>query len=161
MDDYIKALNKRRSFIFISILLIISTTLLIVYNVTIIQFIFLFITIQVIGSLALYFGLQLGNSKFRQFSNGQYFVDNSTLKFVTPDDQIKQFQLDKIAVVHKTHSGTVLVKGDKWTKLNYIRPKRSGYQIDDPNVIFIPTITSNYTSLISVIKQTAMNSMKL
>ena len=163
MKNYIKSLDKHRIFVFVIVTLIILTMQFIIAYKLDNEFPFwLIIIATVIISVAFYFGLNQVNDKLKQTSNGQYFIDHQTLKFETIDSLTREFKLEEIAVIHKKYSGTMIVKGNVWTKFNYFRPKKTSlYQIGGLDIIFIPTITSNYTDLVDNIKQAAPNAMKL
>jgi hypothetical protein len=113
-------------------------------------------------SVAFYYSLRFTNNKLKQLAGGHYFIDNSVLKFESLTGLTRAFKLEEIVVIHKKYAGAMVVKGNSWTKLNYIRPKRgNSYQLGGSNTIFIPTITTNYTDLIGKINHAAPNVMKL
>lgn len=163
MDDYIKSLDKHRTTVFaIVTLVVLLLQTFIAFNLDRDFPFWVFIIATVVILIAFYLGLRLANDKLKQLSNGQFFIDNSSLKLEGVDSLTREFKLDEIAVIHKKYSGTLIVKGNGWTKFNYIRPKRTNsYQIGGLNIIFIPTITSGYSDLVEIIKQTAKNAMKL
>ncbi len=162
MEDYIKSLDKRRAIVFI-IMILVAFLLqgFIAYNLDNDFPFWVIIIAAVVIAVAFYFSLRLANDQLKQLSGGSFYLDKSILKFIAADNLIRQFNLDEIAVIHKKYSGTMVVKGNGWTKFNYIRPKKSAYQVMQHNVIFIPTITSNYVDLVDKIEQTAKNAMKL
>lgn len=163
MDDYIKSLDKRRTTVFVLVtLIVISIQTFIGYNLDNDFPFWVLIIATIIISLAFYFGIRLANDKLKLLSNGRYFIDSSLLKFVGADSLTREFKLDEIAVVHKKYSGTLVVKGNGWTKFNYIRPKRTNsYQLGGLDIIFIPTITSDYHDLVDTVKRTTPKAMKL
>lgn len=163
MDDYIKSIDKRRTTAFIIVtLVVLILQSFIAYNLDRDFPLWVLIIVTVIISAAFYIGLRLANDKLKQLSNGEYFIDNSLLKFEGAGSLTRVFKLEEVVVIHKKYSGTLVVKGNGWTKFNYIRPKRTNsYQVGGLDIIFIPTITSNYTDLVDTIKQTAQNAMKL
>lgn len=162
MDDYIKSFDKRRTTVFVIVTVaILSVQSFIAYNLDNDFPFWLIVVVTVAISLAFYIGLRLANDRFKQLSNGQFFIDNSSLRFEGVDSLTRNFKLDEIAVIHTKYSGTMILKGNGWTKFNYIRPKRAAYQPGDQDVIFIPTITSNYNELVNAIKQATKNAMKL
>lgn len=163
MDDYIKSLDKRRTSIFVIVtLVVLSMQTFIAYNLDNDFPFWVIIIATVIISVSFYIGLRLANDKLKQLSNGQYIIDHLTLKLEAGDSLTREFKLEEIAVIHKKYSGTLIVKGNGWTKFNYIRPKRTNsYQVGGLDIIFIPAITSNYADLVATIKQTAKNAMKL
>jgi hypothetical protein len=163
MDDYIKSLDKRRTIVFgIVTLIVISIQTFIGYSIDNDFPFWVLIIATIIISVAFYFGLKLANDKLKQLSSGQYFIDNTLLRFVGADSLTREFKLDEIAVVHRKYSGTLIVKGNGWTKFNYIRPKRTNsYQLGGLDIIFIPTITSNYPDLVDTVKRTTPNAIKL
>lgn len=163
IDNYIKSLDKRRTSVFVVVtLVVLSMQTFIAYNLDSDFPFWVLIIATVVIAVAFYFSLRHANDTLRQFADGQFYIDNSVLKFITTNSLTRQFNLDEIAVIHKKYSGTIVVKGNGWTKFNYIRPKRTNsYQAGGLDVIFIPTITSNYTDLVDTIRQTAINAMKL
>ena len=163
MDNYIKSLDKRRTTFFVIVtLVVVSMQTFIAYNLDSDFPFWVIIIVTVIISVAFYVGLRLANEKLKQLSSGQYLIDNSLLKFEGNESLTREFKLDEIAIIHKKFSGTLVIKGSGWTKFNYIRPKRTNsYQVGGLDIIFIPTITSNYLDLVDTIKQTARNAMKL
>jgi hypothetical protein len=163
MHDYLKSLDKRRTTVFVIVtLVVLSMQTFIAYNIDKDFPFWVIIIATVVISVAFYFGLRLANDKLKQLSNGQYYIDNSLLKFEGSDSLKREFRLDEIAVIHKKYSGTLILKGNGWTKFNYIRPKRTNsYQLGGLDIIFVPTITTNYIDLVDAIKQTSKNAMKL
>jgi hypothetical protein len=163
MDDYLTSLDRRRTFVFAVVtLIVLSIQVFIVYNLDSYFPFWIFIIVTAIIAIAFYFSLRLVNDKLKQLAGGQYFLNNSSVKFLTVDNLTREFNLDDIAVIDKKYSGTLIVKGNSWTKFNYIRPKRTNsYQIGELDIIFIPTITSNYAELVEKLKQRTKNAMKL
>jgi len=161
MNDYISSVNRRKAFTLLPLVIIaVSFQGYISFKKNDGTPVWLFILITIIISAALFFGISLFNKKLRRLSNGQFIVETDSIKFQTNDDLARDFKLEEIAVITKKYSGTYLIKGNGLTKINYIRPKRSAYQLGDQNVIFIPTITSNYDDLIERIKENSKNAMK-
>jgi hypothetical protein len=99
----------------------------------------------------------------RKLSGGQYFIDHSSLKFESIDNEFsRDFKLDEIAVIHPTKLGTTIARGDNETKFDYSTPKRRGsFAVGKPDVIFIPTITTNYSELIDKIIESSPNAKKI
>ncbi len=163
MDDYINSLDKRRTIVFvIATLVVLSIQAFIAYNIDSDFPFWVLIVATAVIAVAFYFSLRLSNDTLRQLADGQFYIDNSVLKFVATDSLTRQFNLDQIAVIHKKYSGTIVVKGNGWTKFNYIRPKRTNfYQVGGLDVIFIPTITSNYSDLLDTVMQTSKNAIRL
>ncbi len=163
IDSYIHNINKRRVIVFVILTLIIMTMqAFIAYNLHNSFPFWLVIIIAVIISLAIYLGVRLANDKLKKLSNGKYFIDNRSLKFEDVEGLIREFDFAEIAIIHRKYSGTLIVKGNGLTRLNYFFPKRNNpYQAGEPNVILIPTITSNYAELINKITQAVPNAIQL
>ncbi len=163
VDEYLKKWNKRRLIIYVLVIsVILPITSLITYQETNTSTFLLYLLIMsVIIVVAFYFSLKYANSQIRQLTGGQYFIDDSIIKFQGSEKSDRKFNLDEIAVIHKRYSGTIIIKGNIWTKINYLRPKKSFYQVNHYNVIFIPTITTNYSELVNQVKKAAANAMKL
>lgn len=163
IDSYIHNIDKRRIAVFaILTLVILSMQAWIAYSLNNTFPFWLVIIITVIVLSAIYLGLRLANDKLKKLSNGQYFIDNTSLKFEDAEGLIREFNFTEIAIIHKKYSGTLVVKDSGLTKLNYFFPKRTNpYQPGEPNIIFIPAITSNYADLIKTIKQAAPNAIQL
>ncbi|HET6225659.1 MAG TPA: hypothetical protein VFF27_05225 [Bacteroidia bacterium] len=99
--------------------------------------------------------------KLEQLAKANYYIEECSIKFQNGDQMIA-FNMNEIAVFHQKHSGTYIVKGDGWTKINYIFPKRNPrYRIGNADTIFIPTITSNYDELTNHIYAEARNAFKI
>jgi hypothetical protein len=97
---------------------------------------------------------KLWNDRLKKIVNAEFRLTADSLVQEIENNQIKKFMFSEIAVVDKQKFGTTIVKGNRWTKIDYYRPKKfSPYQIDSENVIFIPSITTNYTELVETIVQ--------
>ena len=156
VDGYIKKANKRLFYIFFTTLVIVfSAQLFIIYkSASDAPLIPIFSVAISICFIAFFISVKLFNDKLRKFVGARYDIENGTVSQYTTDNIVRQFRFDEIAVVHKKSYGTIIVKGSGLTKMDYYRPKRSNpYSIDSVNVIFIPTITTNYSDLIARIKQ--------
>ena len=162
MDEYLKKWNKRRLIVYVLVISVILTlTLSITYqNSNSSTFLMYLLLMSVIIVVAFYFSLKYANSQIRQLTGGQYFIDDSLIRVQGTEKSDREFNLNEIAVIHKKYSGTIIIKGNIWTKINYLRPKKSFYQVNHYNVIFIPTITTNYIELVDRVKKSAANAMK-
>jgi hypothetical protein len=103
---------------------------------------------------AFVFGLKRWNNKLRDLAETEFILTTTGLTQKTPHQAEKNFEFKEIAVLDKKKFGTTIIKGNWWTKIDYYRPKKSPYQLDDPKLIFIPSITTNYSELIETLKQT-------
>ena len=104
-----------------------------------------------IGAFA--FGVWTWNKKLRNLAGTEFILTDNSLVQRSPNQTEKDFNLNEIAVVDKKKFGTTIIKGDWLAKVDYYRPKKSSYHLDDPKLIFIPSITTNYVELIETIKR--------
>ena len=102
---------------------------------------------------ALWLGITLWNKKLSKLAGTEFILAENSLVQKTVNGATKQFNYSEIAVISKTTMGTDIVKGNWLTKVDYYRPKKSSYKADDPNLIFIPTVTTHYKELIQQLKQ--------
>jgi len=117
--------------------------------------VFLIATVIIFGTF--YLGQKIWASTLNKFQNAVYELTSKTLTIKRDDIEPRKIKLSDIAVIHKTKKGTVLVAGNRWTKIDYYRPKISGNQIDLDDRIFVPSVTENYDELINKIKKTVAN----
>lgn len=103
--------------------------------------------------LAFVFGLKRWNTGLGKLANTEFILTHESLIQKTPDQTEKKFEFSKIVIIDEQKFGTNIVIGNWLTKLNYHRPKKTPYPLDDPQLIFIPTITSNYNELIELLNQ--------
>jgi len=92
-------------------------------------------------------------NQLRTLSGKEFLLANGRLVQKASNQIERQFDFSEIAVVDKKKFGTTIIKGNWLTKADYYRPKRSSIQLDDPRLIFIPNITTNYSELIDAINQ--------
>jgi hypothetical protein len=112
---------------------------------------FLFSIPVIIGAFV--YGTIRWNNKLRGLAETEFILTTTSLTQKIPNQAEKIFSFPEIAVLDKKKFGTTIIKGNWWTKIDYYRPKNIAYQVDDPKVIFIPSITTNYSELISILKQ--------
>lgn len=103
--------------------------------------------------IAFVLSIKRWNNKFRELSDTEFILTTTNLTQKTSNKKEKNFDLIEIIVVDKKKFGTTIIKGNWWTKIDYYRPKKTPYELDDANLIFIPSITPNYAELIDTIKQ--------
>jgi|694.fasta_scaffold23665_3 hypothetical protein len=103
--------------------------------------------------IALVIGLIRWNTQLSKLTNTEYILTNDSLTQKAPFQSEKNFKFSTIVVIDEQKFGTNIVKGNWLSKINYYRPKKSPFQINDPQLIFIPSITSNYNELIELLKQ--------
>jgi hypothetical protein len=163
LDSYLKRSNTRKTLVFFGIVLLcFSAQGFIAYHLDAHFPFWIFSILLFIVAIAFYFSLKLGNDKLKQLANGSFELSDSTLSFLSSGGERKEFKFSEIAIIHRQFSGTTLVRGTSWTKLNYFLPKRtSSYQIGAINVIFIPTITVNYKALIDAMKDASKHAIQI
>ncbi len=154
MDEYLKSRFISVSITAsISVVIVLSMLTFISYKQNALDGLwsFLFSIPLIIG--AFLFGVKRWHDKLRKLSDTQFILTNSSLVQKLPNHTDKEFDFLKIAVVDKKKFGTTIIKGSWLTRIDYYRPKKSVTQLDDPNLIFIPSITTNYSELIDTIKK--------
>ena len=104
--------------------------------------------------VAFLFGVRRWNNKLRDLADTEFILTTTRLTQKTPNQAEKNIDFLEIAVLDKKKFGTTIIKGNWWTKIDYYRPKKIPYQLDDPKLIFIPSITTNYSELIDNLKET-------
>ena len=163
IPPFIKMVTIRSAIIFTIVTLLLFSIVIFSTKNTDPDFpIWIFFIIGLIILIAFCLGIYISNKKLHQFAEGKFNIENSILIFQFANEQITEINLNQIAVVHKYYSGTMIIKGNNWTKFFYLWPKRSGrFEVGGHNAIFIPVITSNYAELISEIKKGAKNALKL
>ena len=112
---------------------------------------FLFSVPIIIGAFV--FGVKRWNNKLRNLADTEFILTTTSLIQKTPNQAEKSFDFLEIAILDKKKFGTKIIKGNWLTKIDYYRPKKIPYQLDDPKLIFIPSITRNYSELIDTLKQ--------
>jgi hypothetical protein len=112
---------------------------------------FLFSVPLIAGAFLL--GVKRWHNKLRKLADTEFILTVDSIVQTTQNQIERHFKFSEIAVVNKMKFGTTIVKGNWLTVINYYRPKRTPYQPDDPTLIFIPSITTNYAELIQTIKQ--------
>lgn len=60
---------------------------------------------------------------------------------------LKSFPYEDICVIDKKKFGTMIVKGNKWRKIDYYWPN-IGSPVNNHDKIFIPSVTSSYNDII-------------
>jgi hypothetical protein len=154
MDEYLK--NRFISVSITASILVVSvfsmlTFILIKQNAPDGLWSFLFSVPIIIGVFV--FGVKSWNNKLRDLADTEFILTTTSLIQKSPKQTEKNFDFVEIAVLDKKKFGTTIIKGNWWTKIDYYRPKKSSYQLDDPKRIFIPSITTNYSELIDTLKQ--------
>jgi hypothetical protein len=154
MDEYLK--NR-----FISVSITVSILVVIVFSMLTFILIkrnapdglwsFLFSVPIIIGAFV--FGVKRWNNKLRDLTDTEFILTTTSITQKTPNQAEKNFDFLEIAVLDKKKFGTTIIKGSYWAKIDYYRPKKTPYQLDDPKLIFIPSITTNYSELIDTLKQ--------
>ncbi len=102
---------------------------------------------------AFVFGVKRRNNKLRSFADTEYILTTTNLTETAPNQVEKKFDFLEIAVLDKKKFGTTIIKGNWLTIIDYYRPKKGSYQLDDPKLIYIPSITTNYSELIDTLKK--------
>jgi hypothetical protein len=156
IEGYIKKSGKRQFYLFFTVIVCIVTfqSLITYQYASDAPRLFIIGVAIMMCAIALFFSIRLLGNKLRTFAGASYVIERDLLSQQTPGNKAKHFKFNEIAVIHEKSYGTLIVKGGKLTKLNYYRPKRNNpYPVDSANVIFVPTITTNYSGLIERIKQ--------
>ncbi len=107
---------------------------------------------------AFIYGVKWWNDKLRELSDTEFILTATSLTHKTPNQTEKNFDFLEIAVLDRKKLGTTIIKGNWLTKINYYIPKKIPYQLDDPKLIFIPSITTNYSELIDTLKKAKRHS---
>jgi len=102
---------------------------------------------------AFLYGVNRGHNKLRKLTDSEFILKEDFIIQMKQNQVERVFGFSEIAVIDKRKFGTTILKGNMWTKVDYYRPKRSPYQLDDPKLIFVPSITTNYSELIEIVKQ--------
>lgn len=157
--SYIQNIEKREIIKFLAIALLILFLQSIVFN----QIpVWISMIIFCIVFAAFFWSLKVANALLKKMNKGQYYLSTTSITFQDGHHLIKGFDFEEIVIIHKKYTGTILVKGNAWTKFNYFRPKRTNtYSIDAQSVIFIPKITSNYLELIQHVQASSEKAFKL
>jgi len=154
MDEYLKSrfisVSITFSIIAISVL---SILIFIFYKQQALQGLWSFAISVPLMIFAFVFGVKRWHDKLRKLSDAEFILTKSSLIQKFPNHTDKEIDFLQIAVVDKKKFGTTIMKGNLITRIDYYRPKKSTSQLDDPNLIFIPSITTNYSELIDTIKQ--------
>ena len=155
LEDYLRMVVKKRIYYFLVVLIIvIPAQAFIAYRMdNDFPLITWMVVIILVILVAFMVGVRFYIDKLKQFVDAQYFIDDETISQQKSNNDNRNFKFNRIAVVQKISAGTIIVKGGMLTKINYYRPKRGSYQVDSSDVIFIPTITTNYADLIYRIKK--------
>jgi hypothetical protein len=101
---------------------------------------------------AFLFGVRRWHNKLRRLSGTEFLLTSYGITQTRLNQVERDISFSEMAVVDKKKFGTTILKGNGWTKIDYYRPKRP-YQLDDPRLIFVPSITTNYAELIEKLKQ--------
>lgn len=112
---------------------------------------------------AYYLGLQMQKSDLLKFGNATYTITDLFITQTISTGKTSQFAFKEIVVVHNIPEGLLLIRGDKWTKLDYLRPRKGdgSYGILSDKTIFIPSITENYNTIAETVMHLASNATKL
>lgn len=163
MPPFIKMVTIRSSIVFtIVILLLFSIIIIPMQNMEPDLPFWTFFIIGLVTVLAFCLGIYLSNKNLYQLAEGKFSIENNILKFHFANEHVTEINLNQIAVINKYYHGTMIVKGNNWTIFFYLWPKRSSrFGVGGPDIIFIPSITSNYMELVLEIKKGAKNAMKL
>lgn len=114
-----------------------------------------FLLLFIVGTVllgALWWAHKSWVKTLRKFQDATFEISLTEISMSSPSPGTRSISFDQIAVIDKTPKGTVLVRGNSWTKLDYYRPKRSGTPLDSPDRIFIPRVTDDYEKLLERIK---------
>jgi magnesium-transporting ATPase (P-type) len=162
-DGYIKRLNNQQWMMFCVIFLLVSFfQYFIIFNGHNNLPLWVIALISIVLISAFIFSIKFRNKSIRKFAGAQYSIINNAIVQTTADGKTRIISFEEIAVVDKRFFGLVVIKGGGWTKINYLKPSRQAkYNLESDTTIFIPSITSNFTTLVTLVKQLAMNAVKL
>jgi hypothetical protein len=98
-------------------------------------------------------GVRKWNQKLRNYSNTEFLLTANGISQRALGKVERDFKFSDIAVINKMKFGTTIVRGNWTTWFHYYGPRSVPYRLGNPDVIFIPSITSNYSELITTIKR--------
>lgn len=103
-------------------------------------------------------GLKRWGDKFRDQADTSFIITTDGLVQITHQHPEKNFKFSDIVIVKKKKFGTIIVRGNWLTKINYYRfGATTSYLFENPESIFIPNITKNYSELIEAIERGVKN----
>jgi hypothetical protein len=112
----------------------------------------LLFSLPVLATAFLY-GVKRWHDKLRELADNKFILTEDRIIRIKGNQIERAFFFSEIAVIDKKKFGTAILKGGIWTKIDYYRPKRSPHQLDDPKLIFVPIITTDYLELIEKLKE--------
>ncbi len=154
MGPYLKRLNTQRAILYsILFIIVMAWQIAIIYilEIEVPVYVLLISTIIIFG--ALYFRVLRENDRYIEFGETKYYIEEGKL-IQRSDYYDRHCNFDEIAIIHKKYAGTWVLIGDVYTKIDYFIPSKwAGTKFYSSNVIFIPTITTNYAELLEKLKQ--------
>lgn len=151
-DYYLKEMQKFRTIRFLIILIIVTTVIYFSYSRSHHTPIWVLLLTTVVLCGAYFRGQRRWTAELNKFKDAKYELTSDVVKMYRGMEPPRLIKLSDIIVLDKTKVGTLLIIGNRWTKFNYYRPKRSGEPIDSQDRIFIPSVTNGYKDLIKQIK---------
>jgi hypothetical protein len=105
-----------------------------------------------ISCAAFFLGITSMASDMRRFAGSRYFLDLSSGTIRSEGVEPRSFAFGNIIKMDRNRYGTVLVKGKRLFGLRFPNRRRRYYHFRNSDILFIPSVTSNYEELISRIK---------
>lgn len=159
---FLKKVSKRRTIFSLTVIIVVIGMFVIIMPKIERNFpIFLFIIIVgIILFGALWLGQKNWTNTLLKFQDAKFEISQTEITLLSSSLTSRSIPFDQIAVIDKTFKGTVLVKGNSWTKINYYQPKKIGIPLESIDRIFIPSVTQNYEELIEKVKRQAKKNRK-
>jgi hypothetical protein len=153
MDEYLK---KRFIFVTVRFAFIITAVLLLLafnsYKQQGTAGLWVFLASAPLIAGAFFFGVRRWHDKLRKLADAEFSLTIDSITQSNSGKIERDFKFSEMAVVDKKKFGTTIVQGNWRARFDHYRPTRP-LQPDDLKLIFIPTITTNYSQLIDAIKQ--------
>lgn len=154
MDEYLKSRFKSASITFsIIATIVLSILTIILYKRHALKGLWSYLISIPVMIGAFVFSVKKWNNDLLNLTDTEYILTTNSLIQKTPNQIEKKINFLEIAVLNKKKFGTTIIKGNWLTKIDYYRPKKSAHHFDNPNHIFIPSITTNYLELIDIIEK--------
>lgn len=153
-DNYVKSVNQRNLIVALTILgILIAVFVFLARMSNKVFFVIPFVLVVAVVFLgALRWGQHILTKTLLKFKDAVIEFSSTGVSLKGTSLKSRDIPFDKIAVIDTSLKGTVIVKGNFWTKVDYYRPKIGGVSLDFEDRIFIPRIIDDYEELIKKIK---------